>query len=263
MRPEWMKAKGYLHLTPSLFLHSHWKTYKSKIENPSYISRYAFFPLIHSIISERKFKKKDPLKFDGNRRSHSHKRKDNGKIQRNTKKRPIHYASHFDALIYSYYGYLLNNQYAEVLQSDNDLDRAVIAYRKIKISETEAKGKSTIHFAKEVFDEIKARAKVKDEVGVLTFDIENFFPSLDHDFLKQKWIELVGEKEFERHHFNVFKSCTQFRYVLLDDLRKNEKRNCFEEKDLAKIRREKGYKCFFPSVKDFRIAIREGNLPVY
>lgn len=265
-KPEWMKAKGYLHLTPSLLIQTHWTKYKSKIETPDFIKSYAFYPLIHAVIKERKFKKGDSQKHKNTLRSHSHVRTDNDKVEKSTKERPLHYASHFDALIYSYYASLLNEKYEAELQKNESLDKAVIAYRKIKITPEEDKGKSTIHFAKEVFDEIEQRAQVHGEVGVLAFDIKSFFSSLSHTYLKQKWIDLVGENEFERHHFNIFKSCTNFNYVLLDDLRKcsnSTKRLGYDESKLAKIRRENGYKCFFESNEDFRMHIKEGKLRIY
>lgn len=263
MLPGWMKVKGYLHLTPSLSFHKNWQNYKSKIESPSFIARYAFYPLIHATIKERKYKKPDLRKHIGNERSHSHTRADNGKVEKSVKERPLHYASHFDALVYSYYASILNEKYEQELKNDTDLDKAVIAYRKIAIDKLDGKGKSTIHFAKEVFDEIKLRAIPQKNVAVLTFDIKGFFSSLDHSFLKSKWVELVGQEEFDSHHFNVFKACTQFNYILLNDLRNRQKRNSFNESKLAKIRRENGHKCFFDSNVDFRKAIREGQLSIY
>jgi hypothetical protein len=263
MKPEWMKPKGYLHLTPSLFIHTHWKKYKVKIETPDFIAKYAFYPLIHATIKERKYKKPDPKKHEGTNRSHSHKRRDNGRIEKSAKERPLHYSSHFDALIYAYYASVLNDKYENELKKDIDLDNAVIAYRKIKIEGAGDKGKSTIHFAKEVFDEIRNRATAQNEIGVLAFDIKSFFSSLNHTFLKKKWIELVGQDEFAKHHFNVFKACTQFNYILLNDLRHRQKRNSFEESKLAKIRRENGHRCFFESNADFRQAIKGGSLRIY
>lgn len=263
MKPIWMKPKGYLHLTPSLHINTHWKKYKALIENPEYIGKYAFYPLIHTAINERKYKKIDQKKYEGKGRSHKHKRKNSGKIEKTVKKRPLHYATHFDALIYSYYGSLLSQKYEETLQTEHELNNAVTAYRKIKVSEECEKGKSTIHFAKEVFYEIEERSKVNEEVCVLAFDITNFFSSLNHSYLKDKWIEFVGEEEFYRHHFNVFKACTRFSYVLLRDLRNNKKRAGFQENKLAKIRRENGHECFFESNNDFRKAIKEGKLRIY
>lgn len=263
-KPEWMKVKGYLHLTPSLFMHSHWKTYQAKIENPDFIASYAFYPLIHSVLRNRKYKKPDPaLHYHGKRR-HSHLRRNSNKVDRSFKERPLHYASHFDALIYSYYANILNKLYECELKKDKGLNQSVIAYRKIKLPNSDF-GKCTIHFAKEVFDEIVLRSNSSNEVGALTFDIKSFFSSLDHTYLKKKWTDLVGEDEFNKHHFRVYRACTNFKYVLLRDLRRKSKSNMngFDESKLASIRRRKGYKCFFESNSDFRNRIREGKLRVY
>ena len=264
--PAWMKTKGYLHISQSLQISTRWKIYKTKIENPDFISKYAFYPLLHSIIRERKYKKVDKEKhFNKADRCHNFKKRD-GSFEKIAKNRPLHYASHFDALIYGYYASILNELYDKELKKDLDLEASVNAYRKIPIDET-GKGKSTIHFAKEVFDEIKERSLTDSEVGVLTFDIQSFFSSLDHNLLEKKWANLIGEEELPRHHKNVFKSCTDFRYILKDDLRittnKNGKRSGFDEKKLAQIRREKGFKCFFESNEEFRKNIKSGNLRVY
>ncbi len=264
--PTWMKTKGYLHISQSLQISNKWKIYKSKIENPDFISKYAFYPLIHSIIRERKYKKVDKTKHSNQTdRCHNFKNQD-GTYEKTAKNRPLHYASHFDALIYAYYASILNDLYDKELKKDYNLDLSINAYRKI-IDDKTGQGKSTIHFAKEVFDEIKERSISNSEVGVLTFDIKSFFSSLDHNLLEKKWANLIGEENLPKHHKNVFKSCTDFRYILKDDLRvikrKSGKRSGFDEKKLAKIRREKGFKCFFASNEEFRKNIKSGKLRVY
>lgn len=264
--PNWMKSKGYLHISQSLQISTNWRTYKSKIENPDFIAKYAFYPLMHSIIKERKFKKVDKTKYSNKSdRCHNLKKHD-GSFEKTAKNRPLHYASHFDALIYGYYALKLNELYEKELIKDSDLNVSVNAYRKIPIEDT-GKGKSTIHFAKEVFDEIKERSSNNLQVGVLTFDIKGFFSSLDHKLLEKKWATLIGKNELPKDHKNVFKSCTDFRYILKDDLRiiarKNGKQSGFDEKKLAKIRREKGFKCFFESNAEFRKTIKLGRLRVY
>ncbi len=183
--PTWMKTKGYLHISQSLQISNKWKIYKSKIENPDFISKYAFYPLIHSIIRERKYKKVDKTKHSNQTdRCHNFKNQD-GTYEKTAKNRPLHYASHFDALIYAYYASILNDLYDKELKKDYNLDLSINAYRKI-IDDKTGQGKSTIHFAKEVFDEIKERSISNSEVGVLTFDIKSFFSSLDHNLLEKK-----------------------------------------------------------------------------
>ncbi len=265
-KPNWMKTKGYLHLSPSLRINENWKIYQWKIQDPSFIEKYAFFPLMHSIIKERKYKKVNSEKhLNKTERSHNFKLSGD-KYEKTAKKRPLHYATHFDALIYGYYASVLNELYENELKKDPELDNCVNAYRKIILEDT-GKGKSTIHFAKDVFDEIINRGDKQEEVGVLTFDIESFFSSLDHHLLEKKWSDLLDLKQLPPDHKNVFKSCTNFSYVLRNDLRvrsqKSGKRSGFDEKKLAKIRREKGFKSFFESNADFRNTIKQGKLRIY
>jgi len=265
--PEWLKSKGYLHLSPSLMIGENWRLYKRQIENKEFVSKYAFYPLIHSFIIERKFKKHDSTKHIAVGRSHKHIIEKTGLVEKTSKLRPLHYASHYDALIYGYYANLLNVKYEDKLSTIEELSNCVTAYRKIKVEENTNKGKSTIHFAKEVFDEIKKRAEYNEQVAVLTFDIKGFFSSLDHKILKERWAFILDEKSLPNDHYNVFKSCTNFSYVLKDDLRKfnrkSGRKSHFDESKLAKIRREKGFKCFFESNEDFRNHIKEGKLRVY
>ncbi|MCF2218452.1 hypothetical protein H9Q08_03960 [Chryseobacterium sp. PS-8] len=266
-RPNWIKQKGYLHLSPSLKIGEDWKRYYQNITNRNYIAQYAFYPLIHTILKDRKYKKGDPEKHKHNTRRHCHFHKETNKPEKTHKLRPLHYASHMDALVYGYYKEILNDLYEKKLKENPLLDSSVNAYRKIAISEEDKRGKSNIHFAKEVFDEIKKRGK-NEEVCVLTFDLKSFFPSLNHQFLKQKWKWLLDVDELPKDHYNVFKACTKFRYVLLDDLRiqrKNRKgrRLGFDESKLAKIRKEKGFKCFFESNEELRKTIKEGKLKIY
>lgn len=265
--PDWLKTKGYLHLSPSLKIGENWHIYKKQIESEEFISKYAFYPLIHSFIKERKYKKADVAKHTKFGRGHKHKSLETGITEQTSKLRPLHYASHYDALIYGYYANKLNEKYEEKLSAIPELFDCVTAYRKLKIDNNSDKGKSTIHFAKEVFDQVKIRTQNQEKIAVLTFDIKGFFSSLNHQILKNKWALMIDKSSLPHDHYNVFKSCTNFSYILKDDLRKINKKSGrkseFDEKKLAKIRREKGYKCFFESNEDFRNHIRQGKLRVY
>ncbi|SMP21312.1 reverse transcriptase/maturase family protein [Chryseobacterium profundimaris] len=267
-KPDWIKEKGYLHLSPSLKIGEDWELYYKNITNEKYIAKYAFYPLIHTVLKDRKYKKGDSeVHRHKQDRRHCHFHKDTNKPEKTHKLRPLHYASHMDALVYGYYKEILNDLYEKKLKENPILDSCVNAYRKIRISEENEKGKSTIHFAKEAFDEIKKRGN-EDEVCVLTFDLKSFFPSLNHQFLKQKWKWLLDVDELPKDHYNVFKACTKFRYVLLDDLRIQRKNNKgrrlgFDESKLAKIRKENGFKCFFENNQEFRKIIKEGKLRIY
>lgn len=267
-KPSWIKEKGYLHLSPSLELGSDWRLIEKKITNKNYIAKYAFYPLIHTALSERKFKKGDSEKFTTNQRKHTHYRLRTSHPRQNSKKRPLHYASHMDSLIYGYYASILRDQYENLLKQEPLLDQAIIAYRKIETFQGSGVGKSNIHFAKECFDEIKNRTKNNNEISVLAIDLKSFFSTLDHKILKEQWKKILNEPHsLPDDHYNVFKACTNFKYILQDDLRirksKNGKKAPYDESKLAQIRKTKGFRCFFESNKDFREYIQTGKLPIY
>lgn len=266
-RPIWLKEKGYLHLSPSLKIGKDWEKLASILQNKKFIEQYAFYPLIHTNIKDRKYKKGNSENHTFTKRSHTHYDIDTHKPIRNAKLRPLHYASHFDSLVYGYYAHILNEKYSTKLMEIPELNNAITAYRKIPTQKDNTKGKSNIHFAKECFDEIKERAKHGNEVLVLAFDLKSFFSSLDHLYLKKQWAWLLGKEQLPKDHYNVFKSCTKFSYVLLDDLRtkrnKKGKKAGFDESKLAYIRKNKGHRSFFLDNEDFRNHIKDGKLPIY
>ncbi|WP_431241293.1 hypothetical protein ACQ9BO_14425 [Flavobacterium sp. P21] len=174
-KPNWLKEKGYLHLSPSLELGSNWQNIERKITSKKYVENYAFYPLIHTILSDRKFKKGNFEKFTTEKRKHTHYRHKTLHPVKNSKKRPLHYASHLDALIYGYYADILKTRYEQLLKKEPLQDEAVIAYRKIETFKNSGIGKSNIHFARECFDEIKNRTDKDKETAVLAIDLKSFF----------------------------------------------------------------------------------------
>lgn len=260
--PDWFKIKGYYHISPQLSSDNSTllKTIQ-KIKNKQFVEKYAFFPLLHVNIKERKYKKHPSIE---GKRVHSFEK--NGKIEKTVKLRPLHYANHFDALIYSYYAHILQNLYENNLTAITGLSDCVTAYRKIQIAGSD-KNKGTIHFADDAFSEIKKRTLQSNESAVLAFDIKSFFSSLDHKYLYNKWKDLLNSEELPKDHLNVFNSATNFSFIYKDDLRKNKntgtKKGYFDEKKLASIRNTNGFKAFFQSPKEFREQIKNGKLRIY
>lgn len=156
-KPSWLKEKGYLHLSPSLELGTDSGQIVKKITSERYIESYAFYPLIHTVISDRKFKKGSSKKHTTSERKHTHYRQKTLHPVKNSKDRPLHYASHMDSLVFGYYANIIKEGYESLLRKEPLQDKAVIAYRKIETFKGSEKGKSNIHFAKECFDEIKKR----------------------------------------------------------------------------------------------------------
>lgn len=129
------------------------------------------------------------------------------------KLRPICYASHLDSLIYSYYADLLNYDYEKLL-TDKKLEDIVLAFRKGDGS----KGKCNIDHSLKAFNDIQSYQRCV----VLAFDVSSFFDILDHNIIKEKWLEVIRQSnnyaELPKHHFKVFKSITSYSYVDRDEV---------------------------------------------
>lgn len=258
--PSWLKNRGYLHITPQIDVYVSRKEILSKIKNKNFVAKYAFFPLIHASINERRYK----VHPETGQKCHSYQDK-NGNFKKHIKSRPLHYATHMDALIFGYYAEVLQNKYENLLAESPSLSECIIAYRKI-FDKDSGKNKSTIHFAHEVFEEIKNRGNEGDCM-VLTFDIKSFFSSLNHQLLKKVWADLIKEEKLPDDHFNIFKAVTRFSYILLNDLRISERKTGrktgFDEKKLAKIRNKYGIHAFFESAEEFRNKIKNRELRIH
>lgn len=228
------------------------------IKNPSFVAKYAFYPLIHDVIKERRYKK-----VGLNKRAHSYVI-GNGETRSNAKLRPLHYGSHIDSMIFGYYSEVLLELYEKELLREGSLSECIIAYRRIAIGDS-SKNKSTINFAYEAFQEIKARSQMGDCV-VLKYDLENYFNTINHALLKKEWHGLLNLPALPKDHYNVFRAATRFSYVLRDDLRVASvvrgRRHGFNEKRLAR-NLKKGIIAFFESPRHFREAIQGGELKIH
>ena len=235
---DWFKNRGYPHFSNKTPL-SIRKNIESYVSNPQKIAKHSFLPLIYKEIRQRRYKESI---FDGEKRR-SHKKWKNGKIISNIKIREILYATHIDAHIYSYYTQqIITPRYETYLKLNPLLSNSITAYRQIE-TEDKKKFKNNVHFAKDVFNEIKRRGNCV----ALVLDIENFFPSLNHKKLKLAWAKVLGNKSLPKDHFNLFKATTGFSYVKLKDLK--TKKGHFDEKELSKHRKS-GKHTFFEKIQD-------------
>lgn len=174
------KKRRYLHFDPRIHVLA--ESHAAKILDPGYVDRNSFYPLIRDTKEQRRYKKIE------------------GKKVIAKKARPISYAAHNDALIYSFYTWILNEAYEKFI-IDIGIGENVLAYRRT--------GKSTLDFASEVF---KFISNTKDCV-VMCFDVKGFFDNLDHDILKLQWQRVLGVDRLPEDHFAVYKSITKFSYV--------------------------------------------------
>lgn len=244
---DWFKNRGYLHITNKT-PNSVRSSVKKYVTNSANIAKHSFTPLIYKQLKQRRYKST----ILNGKNIRSHKSNKNGKIVSNTKIRKIHYSTHIDAHIYSYYSKVkIAPKYEAYLSQNMELSNAVTAYRSIK-KENNLGHKNNIHFAKEVFDEIQSREKCV----VLAFDIENFFPSLNHRMLKLIWAKIIGCKTLPKDHYNIFKSVTNYSYIRLSDLRKSNGQ--FDEKKLARLKNQ-NKNSFFYYIKE----LLESGITIY
>jgi hypothetical protein len=198
--PDWFKTKRYCHIDRQI-QKDDFPRINTYVSSPEKIARHSFLPFIHREVKTRKFRRNIDADGKKSRLRYS-----------NNKTRHIHYCSHLDSAIYSYYKYLIESKYENSIVEISD---SITAYRKSPKGE---KGQNNIHFAKEVFDYIK---NSKEDLYVFTADITSFFDNLDHDILKDKWCEVMnfsGQKSMPSDHYTIFRNITKFSYIEEEDL---------------------------------------------
>lgn len=187
MELEWFKKRGYRHFDSPVN-----EKFAAKVERPDFVARHSFSPLLHYNKVETQYKK-DP---------------ETGVRKIKHKERPIKYASHRDACIFSYYSYKLNKLLDRHYES-NGLSDCVLAYR--------ALGRANYHFSAEAFKFAQANAPVT----ILAFDISGFFDNLDHALLKLRLKFILAVPSLPNDWLRVFRAITAFHYVDMAELKKS------------------------------------------
>ena len=194
------KIKGYTHFDSRK--REYWN-YISKIKDPKWVERHAFYPFIHY--------QEEKKKFDGEKL-----------IVKSP--RDIRYSAHIDRYIYEYYNEKLSekyNNYAKI----NGINQAAIAYRTNL-------HKSNIHFSRDVFRYLDNQKNA----FVIVSDFSKFFDTLDHKYLKERLKELLEVESLSNDYYKVLKSITKFAYVeyndILDELN-------LTHKELVKLKKER------------------------
>lgn len=214
------KTKGYVHFDKRVNLN----TFKSYIYNPDKVKKHSFYPFIHNTIILNKYS--------------------GGEVKK--KERKIMYSSHKDRLIYSYYSFLLNSRYNEILE-EYEIQNTVVAYR-------DNLNKCNIDFAKEAFDFIKKT----DQCTVIVGDFTNFFDNLDHAHLKKMLCKTLKEEKLPEDWFNIFKNITRYSYCKFEDILAVKKIN----KKISKKERDKlNSEPYLFSAKEFR-ELKKNNLKI-
>lgn len=205
--------------------------FKNIVDNQ--LDKYKFMPFMRKELKIRKLAK--IKKYEKNNKT------DVIPKEEKTKTRKLTYCSHKDAIIYSIYRHILSEKYEKFLVL-NEIDKNVIAYRKIKISQKSDKCKSNIHFAAEAFSTIINYTRQFNESVVLTFDISKFFDNIDHKFLHIQLCKILGVCRLTKDWSKIFHNITKFHYVCKKDIMKILKEN--------NIEKDNKNKSFFPHIID-------------
>jgi len=221
--------KGYLHFDNRIWFPEFKEAFKRFILSPEGVSHHSFLPFLKVIIETKRIK--------NNRVKHKRKLE--------IKPRPICYAAHFDALIYSFYSTYLTEKYEEYIK-ENGIGDCVLAYRSMNLC--------NIDFAKEVFDHIEN----KGPCIAICLDIKGFFDNLNHEILKRNWLTVINTnlpQKLEKlpiDQFKVYNSVSKFSYVNKPDLLKALS---MRERDMLRLKLSR-----YCDIKDFREKVK-GSSP--
>ena len=206
MQNDWLKFKKYPHIGEPLTKKD--MTWVVRyVTDPQNISTHKFVPLLHKVITQRKYRPESPASKNGSGKRN--------RTVKDPKKRHIFYASHLDSIIYSYYNSILATAYEKYL-SDKGYKNVAIAYRKIPKDDTCSGNKCNIEFAYDAFRFIVDNKSRK--LSVIVADVTSFFDNLDHKLLHQQWKKVFGVGDLPADHYKIFKNLVNYTYVDVLDL---------------------------------------------
>jgi RNA-directed DNA polymerase len=221
--------RGYPHLDSKLFYprvgnnveQAAWL--KEVVTQTDKLHSHGFLPFIKSDKRQRRFKEPPHDYIYSSARGD----RDQKKFPY-IKSRPIMYASHRDACIFSFYSYCLETEYEKELIS-RSLEDCVIAYRSID-------GKNNVDFAKSAFDEMTKR----DEYDCIMVDVKGFFDNLDHKLLWQQWNSVLpGGFKANTDHQIIYDRITGYRYLngyeAVRTLKANKRNYLFSDKGCFRL----------------------------
>ena len=181
---DWFRSRHYKHFDRPVG-----SGFSRKAQDPSFVSRHSFSPLIHYIKRLKRYKK------DRNKTEY--------------KDRPIMYASHRDSCILSYYSYALN-RLLDCYYNNTGLNGSVIAYR--------ALGKGNYNFSSAAYQ----FAKRHSPALFLAFDVTGFFDNLDHKLLKSRLRKVLDVQTLPEDWYKIFRFVTRYHFVRRGDLEEHE-----------------------------------------
>lgn len=240
--------RGYLHFDGRVGIG---RANGSEKSDPAYrllvsselIPNHSFLPFLREDQRVRKFRSKPAETSEGHKRPHD-------KQFSTIKNRPIMYASHMDACVYSLYSNILSVHYEKHIAQLNLTDN-VLAYRPVPLPGTE-RSKSNIDFAKELYEKTKS---FDGDAGILLLDVSGFFDNLNHARLYEAWCRVLNVSELPDDHRAIYKNITSFRYVFAD---KAHSALGLNKKALESLRKDR--KAVLCSPSEFNQKIKKGKL---
>tara|TARA_R110000764_G_scaffold235326_1_gene329792 strand:- start:2715 stop:4262 length:1548 start_codon:yes stop_codon:yes gene_type:complete len=228
---DWFKLKRYPHIGEPLTMKDY-QWIKEYVENEKSIKEHSFLPLIHKCLVKRKYRA-DTFNLKRNKKG------ERIRFIVKPKVRHIYYASHLDSIIFSYYNYLINQEYEKLIKKKNFND-SVVAYRKIPIAADLDKNKCNIDFPKSTFEFIRKNNDKK--LTAIVADVTAFFDNLNHKVLKKQWSKVLNTNSLPENHYNVYKALTNLRYVEGDQLYNSYKGTMLVEKGVPNSSKAKKVK---------------------
>lgn len=180
---------------------NHAEKLKNELRRPNKLSTHAFYPFVRKDKKVRRYVQTlDTTTLEKG-------------IEIKQKNRPIMYASHRDAVIFGFYGWMLKSVYNKRLV-DEDVTNSVIAYRKIPRNDGSGKNKSNIDFANDIFRAVGNHEKA----AIMCLDVSNFFGTMSHKKLETAWKDLLNVDSLPIGHKTVFRNITRYRYIFVNDV---------------------------------------------
>ena len=207
MQADWLKFKKYPHIGKPLTNSKDRVWVENYVTNPHNIIRHKFVPLLHRVLTQRKFR---PNESSVKNLSGKRKRFDKGR-----KERHIFYPSHLDSIIFSYYNSILTQAYEKYL-SDKDYASVAVAYRKIPKNDMDEGNKCNIEFAADAFQFIINNKQRK--LSVIVADITSFFDNLNHRLLHTQWKKVLNVEDLPADHYTIYKNLVDYKYVNENEL---------------------------------------------
>lgn len=207
MQADWLKFKKYPHIGKPLTNSKDRVWVENYVTNPHNIIRHKFVPLLHRVLTQRKFR---PNESSVKNLSGKRKRFDKGR-----KERHIFYPSHLDSIIFSYYNSILTQAYEKYL-SDKDYASVAVAYRKIPKNDMDEGNKCNIEFAADAFQFIINNKQRR--LSVIVADVTSFFDNLNHRLLHTKWKKVLNVEDLPADHYTIYKNLVDYKYVNENEL---------------------------------------------